>query len=61
MRTRSARLTRRRESRSPARDRVDGSHHCGGDSFFRPDGDVAWAGADPDGLKAALVRWFGPR
>ncbi|MFI7104319.1 FAD-dependent monooxygenase [Streptomyces sp. NPDC050161] len=28
--------------------------------LIRPDGYVAWAGADPDGLKAALVRWFGP-
>ncbi|MCP2163227.1 FAD-dependent monooxygenase [Goodfellowiella coeruleoviolacea] len=28
--------------------------------LIRPDGYVAWAGADPDGLKAALVRWFSP-
>jgi hypothetical protein len=29
--------------------------------LIRPDGYVAWAGADPDGLKAALARWFSPR
>ncbi|RSN11448.1 FAD-dependent oxidoreductase [Nonomuraea sp. WAC 01424] len=29
--------------------------------LVRPDGYVAWAGADPDGLEAALTRWFGPR
>ncbi|HEX6353070.1 FAD-dependent monooxygenase [Actinophytocola sp.] len=28
--------------------------------LIRPDGYVAWAGADPDGLKAALARWFSP-
>lgn len=28
--------------------------------LVRPDGYVAWAGTDPDGLKAALVRWFSP-
>lgn len=28
--------------------------------LIRPDGYVAWAGADPDGLKAALTRWFSP-
>lgn len=28
--------------------------------LIRPDGYVAWAGADPDGLKSALVRWFSP-
>jgi len=27
--------------------------------LIRPDGYVAWAGADPDGLRAALGRWFG--
>ncbi|MGW2258593.1 FAD-dependent monooxygenase [Streptomyces sp. NPDC001780] len=27
--------------------------------LIRPDGYVAWAGADPDGLKTALARWFG--
>ncbi len=27
--------------------------------LIRPDGYVAWAGADPDGLCAALSRWFG--
>lgn len=28
--------------------------------LIRPDGYVAWAGDDPDGLKAALTRWFSP-
>lgn len=28
--------------------------------LVRPDGYVAWSGTDPDGLKAALVRWFDP-
>jgi hypothetical protein len=28
--------------------------------LLRPDGHIAWAGADPDGLHAALHRWFGP-
>jgi len=28
--------------------------------LIRPDGYVAWSGADPDGLKAALTRWFSP-
>ncbi|NUW36009.1 FAD-dependent monooxygenase [Nonomuraea sp. SMC257] len=28
--------------------------------LVRPDGYVAWAGDDPDGLKAALTRWFSP-
>ncbi|MFI7111639.1 FAD-dependent monooxygenase [Nonomuraea sp. NPDC050227] len=28
--------------------------------LVRPDGYVAWAGAGPDGLRAALARWFGP-
>ncbi|MEV0199684.1 FAD-dependent monooxygenase [Nonomuraea sp. NPDC050691] len=28
--------------------------------LIRPDGYVAWAGADPDSLKAALTRWFSP-
>ncbi|MEV0234051.1 FAD-dependent monooxygenase [Nonomuraea sp. NPDC050786] len=28
--------------------------------LVRPDGYVAWAGADPDGLKTALTRWFSP-
>ncbi|WP_051735849.1 FAD-dependent monooxygenase [Amycolatopsis rifamycinica] len=28
--------------------------------LIRPDGYVAWAGADTDGLRAALGRWFGP-
>lgn len=28
--------------------------------LVRPDGYVAWAGARPDGLSAALARWFGP-
>jgi rifampicin monooxygenase len=27
--------------------------------LLRPDGHVAWAGDDPDGLLAALPRWFG--
>jgi 2-polyprenyl-6-methoxyphenol hydroxylase-like FAD-dependent oxidoreductase len=27
--------------------------------LVRPDGHVAWAGADPDGLRAALGTWFG--
>jgi 2-polyprenyl-6-methoxyphenol hydroxylase-like FAD-dependent oxidoreductase len=27
--------------------------------LIRPDGYVAWAGADPNGLRAALARWFG--
>jgi 2-polyprenyl-6-methoxyphenol hydroxylase-like FAD-dependent oxidoreductase len=27
--------------------------------LVRPDGYVAWSGADPDGLRAALGRWFG--
>jgi hypothetical protein len=26
--------------------------------LIRPDGYVAWAGSDPQGLEAALVRWF---
>ncbi|OZM80852.1 FAD-dependent monooxygenase [Pseudonocardia sp. MH-G8] len=28
--------------------------------LIRPDGYVAWAGADPDRLRDALTRWFGP-
>ncbi|WP_291409612.1 FAD-dependent monooxygenase [Actinophytocola sp.] len=28
--------------------------------LVRPDGYIAWAGTDPDGLRAALIRWFGP-
>ncbi|MFL6130656.1 MAG: FAD-dependent monooxygenase [Mycobacteriales bacterium] len=28
--------------------------------LVRPDGHVAWIGADPDGARAALRRWFGP-
>ncbi|OLF04828.1 hypothetical protein BLA60_38945 [Actinophytocola xinjiangensis] len=28
--------------------------------LVRPDGYVAWSGTDPDGLTAALVRWFTP-
>ena len=28
--------------------------------LIRPDGYVAWAGADPAGLTGALARWFGP-
>nr|AHB38501.1 FAD-dependent oxidoreductase [Goodfellowiella coeruleoviolacea] len=28
--------------------------------LIRPDGYVAWAGANPEGLRAALTRWFGP-
>ncbi|MFI7153630.1 FAD-dependent monooxygenase [Nonomuraea sp. NPDC050022] len=28
--------------------------------LIRPDGYVAWAGADPDSLKVALTRWFSP-
>jgi 2-polyprenyl-6-methoxyphenol hydroxylase-like FAD-dependent oxidoreductase len=28
--------------------------------LIRPDGYVAWAGADPGSLTAALTRWFGP-
>ncbi len=28
--------------------------------LMRPDGYVAWAGTDADGLRAALIRWFGP-
>ncbi|TLS42824.1 FAD-dependent oxidoreductase [Streptomyces montanus] len=28
--------------------------------LIRPDGYVAWAGADPESLKAALTRWFSP-
>lgn len=28
--------------------------------LIRPDGYVAWAGADPDSLKTALTRWFSP-
>jgi 2-polyprenyl-6-methoxyphenol hydroxylase-like FAD-dependent oxidoreductase len=28
--------------------------------LIRPDGYVAWAGIDPDGLRSALARWFGP-
>jgi len=28
--------------------------------LIRPDGYVAWAGTDPDGLKSALTRWFSP-
>ncbi len=27
--------------------------------LVRPDGHVAWRGGDPEGLRAALVRWFG--
>jgi hypothetical protein len=27
--------------------------------LIRPDGYVAWAGAQPDGLRAALGRWLG--
>jgi 2-polyprenyl-6-methoxyphenol hydroxylase-like FAD-dependent oxidoreductase len=27
--------------------------------LIRPDGYVAWSGTDPDGLRAALGRWFG--
>jgi hypothetical protein len=29
--------------------------------LIRPDGYVAWAGADPGPLKGALARWFSPR
>ncbi|HUR08373.1 MAG TPA: FAD-dependent monooxygenase [Nonomuraea sp.] len=32
----------------------------GHEGFIRPDGYVAWAGADPDSLKTALTRWFSP-
>ncbi|MFB9376505.1 FAD-dependent monooxygenase [Kineococcus gynurae] len=28
--------------------------------LLRPDGHVAWVGEDPDGLRPALLRWFGP-
>ncbi|WP_372448188.1 aromatic-ring hydroxylase C-terminal domain-containing protein [Kibdelosporangium banguiense] len=28
--------------------------------LIRPDGYIAWAGKDPDTLKAALTRWFTP-
>ncbi|WP_345917471.1 hypothetical protein [Granulicoccus phenolivorans] len=28
--------------------------------LLRPDGHVAWAGADRTGLEDALARWFGP-
>jgi 2-polyprenyl-6-methoxyphenol hydroxylase-like FAD-dependent oxidoreductase len=28
--------------------------------LIRPDGYVAWAGDDPEGLKGALTRWFSP-
>lgn len=28
--------------------------------LIRPDGYTAWAGTDPEGLRAALTRWFGP-
>ncbi|MEV4109894.1 FAD-dependent monooxygenase [Nonomuraea sp. NPDC049695] len=28
--------------------------------LIRPDGYVAWAGADPDSLRSALTRWFSP-
>lgn len=28
--------------------------------LIRPDGYVAWAGTDPESLKAALTRWFSP-
>lgn len=27
--------------------------------LVRPDGYIAWSGADPDSLRAALGRWFG--
>jgi hypothetical protein len=27
--------------------------------LIRPDGYVAWAGAEPETLRAALIRWFG--
>ena len=28
--------------------------------LIRPDGYVAWAGDDPEGLKGALARWSSP-
>jgi 2-polyprenyl-6-methoxyphenol hydroxylase-like FAD-dependent oxidoreductase len=49
----------------PWSDRVRAVTATAGDApapalLIRPDGYVAWAGADPDGLKAALTRWFSP-
>jgi hypothetical protein len=28
--------------------------------LIRPDGHLAWAGADPGAARTALTRWFGP-
>jgi hypothetical protein len=49
----------------PWNDRVHRVTAVAGDApasalLIRPDGYVAWAGADPDSLKAALTRWFSP-
>jgi 2-polyprenyl-6-methoxyphenol hydroxylase-like FAD-dependent oxidoreductase len=43
---------------APWADRV--ATAAGDGVLVRPDGYVAWAGADPDELQAALVHWFGP-
>ena len=40
-------------------DRVEVAADAGCAMLLRPDGHVAWRGADPEGLRAALVRWFG--
>jgi hypothetical protein len=40
-------------------DRVDAEQTPGEGRLVRPDGYVAWAGADPDELRPALTRWFG--
>ena len=42
-------------------DRVDHlpAHASGPSLLIRPDGYVAWSGTEPDGLRAALHRWFG--
>ncbi|WP_337960631.1 FAD-dependent monooxygenase [Kutzneria chonburiensis] len=43
----------------PWADRVSVEPADGPGRLIRPDGYLAWTGTDPDGLRAALSRWFG--
>jgi 2-polyprenyl-6-methoxyphenol hydroxylase-like FAD-dependent oxidoreductase len=43
----------------PWADRVSVEPADGPGRLVRPDGYLAWTGTDPDGLRAALSRWFG--